>query len=54
MRRIENSPALTGGALFVEIHRQARAFAERGLAAAVADDIAQDITVDCLVKIRAG
>jgi len=54
MRRIENSPALTGGALVVEIHRQARAFAERGLAAAVADDIAQDITLDCLVKIRAG
>ena len=54
MRRTEDSPALTGGALFVEIHRQARAFAERGLAAAVADDIAQDITLDCLVKIRAG
>ena len=36
------------------IRRQARAFADKRLAAGVADDIVQDITLDCLLRIREG
>ena len=38
----------------VVIRRQARGFAEKRLAAGVADDIVRDITLDCLVRIREG
>jgi RNA polymerase sigma-70 factor (ECF subfamily) len=54
MQHTKSTPALTGDALIVEIHRLAREFAGKRVAADVADDIAQDICLECLVKIRAG
>lgn len=54
MPRTKPAPALTGDALVVEIHRQARALAKKRVPVDVADDIAQDITFECLIKIRAG
>jgi hypothetical protein len=54
MPRTKPAPAFEGDALVVEIHRQARALAETHVRSDVADDIAQDVALECLIMIRAG
>ena len=54
MKRAKSSPAQMGDPLVVEIQRIARELVAKRVPAEVADDIAQDIALECLVKIRAG
>jgi DNA-directed RNA polymerase specialized sigma24 family protein len=54
MPRTRPAPAFTGDALVVDIHRQIRALAIERVPSDVADDIAQDVVLECLIKIRAG
>ena len=54
MKRISSRPALTGDPLVIEIGRVARRFESKRVPADVADDIAQDLVLECLTKIRAG
>jgi hypothetical protein len=53
MPRTTPAPAFAGDALVVEIHRQARVLAETHVRRDVADDIAQDVVLECLIMIRA-
>ena len=54
MKRAKSSPAQMGDPLVVEIQRIARELVAKRVPAEVADDTAQDIALECLVKIRAG
>lgn len=54
MQQTAPSPARTGDTLVIEIQRLARRFAAKRVPSETADDIAQDVVLECLVKLRAG